>query len=153
YQAWQRDEHASRVSLMMALTTDEASELSGRARRDLVRTGIVEASGVLLANGNRAGVGDRIITRHNDRRLTMGRRDWVKNGDQWRVEARLDDGALRVRHLHADRTITLPADYVAQHVELAYATTVTRAQGMTVDTGHALMTPGMSRQQAYPALT
>jgi hypothetical protein len=34
-----------------------------------------------LADGNRASVGDVIITRSNDRRLRLAANDWVKNGD------------------------------------------------------------------------
>jgi hypothetical protein len=34
--------------------------------------------------------------------------------------------------------VDLPADYVAEHVELAYASSAHRAQGRTVDTAHAM---------------
>jgi len=37
----------------------------------------------LLADGNRASVGDVIITRTNNRRLRLTAIDWVKNGDRW----------------------------------------------------------------------
>ncbi len=40
---------------------------------------------VALADGNRASVGDVIITRTNDRRLRLTATDWVKNGDRWTV--------------------------------------------------------------------
>jgi hypothetical protein len=49
--------------------------------------------------------------------------------------------------------ITLPTQYVAHHVELAYATTAHRAQGDTVDTAHALVRPLMSREVLYVAMT
>ena len=38
-----------------------------------------------LADGNRASVGDVIITRSNDRRLRLTATDWVKNGDRWTI--------------------------------------------------------------------
>ena len=41
--------------------------------------------GCALADGNRASVGDVIITRSNDRRLRLTATDWVKNGDRWTV--------------------------------------------------------------------
>lgn len=64
--------------------------------------------------------------------------------------------------MHADGSITaeghpgrvvLPAPYVAAHVELAYAATVHRVQGMTSDTAHILVPDTMSRQQLYTGIT
>ena len=52
-----------------------------------------------------------------------------------------------------ESAVRLPADYVADHVELGYATTAHRAQGMTVDATFAVLRPGMSRELAYVALT
>ena len=57
---------------------------------------------------------------------------------------------------HHGRTV-LPADYVAEHVELDYARTIRRAQGLTVDHAHLVVTPGLSpggvlrRRQPSPA--
>ena len=96
-----------------------------------------------------------IITRHNDRRLALGR-TWVKNNDRWLVTAAHDDGALTIRREKSRwrTTITLPADYVAKNVDLGYAITAHRAQGATVDTAHALVaSPQMTREALYVALT
>ena len=49
--------------------------------------------------------------------------------------------------------ITLPADYVAQHVELGYATTAYRSQGRTVDTTHSMVSPTTTREVLYVAAT
>lgn len=50
--------------------------------------------------------------------------------------------------------LTLPAEYVATHVELGYAATINRVQGMTVDTSHILVDPqSTSREQLYVAAT
>jgi hypothetical protein len=49
--------------------------------------------------------------------------------------------------------VRLPSDYVAEHVELGYAATAHRAQGMTVDATYAVLRAGMSRELAYVALT
>jgi hypothetical protein len=80
-------------------------------------------------------------------------RDRVKNADAWRVLARYGDGALVVEHLDHHGRLQLPAAYVAEHVELAYATTVHRVQGATVDTAHALIEPTLSRELLYVAVT
>ena len=47
----------------------------------------------------------------------------------------------------------MPAAYVAEHVDLGYATTAHRAQGITVDTSHTLADPATSREALYVAMT
>ena len=47
----------------------------------------------------------------------------------------------------------LPRDYVAEHVELGYATTVHRAQGRTADTAHAFVNATAHREGLYVAAT
>ena len=56
----------------------------------------------------------------------------MKNGDRWTVTAADEDGSMALRRLNGNGEVILPADYVAHHVELAYATTAHRAQGCTV---------------------
>ena len=51
-----------------------------------------------LGDGNRASVGDVIITRTNDRRLRLTATDWVKNGDRWTITHINRSGDLTVRH-------------------------------------------------------
>ena len=76
------------------------AELNSRARADLIAAGQVAVDGVPLRDGTAAGVGDRVATRRNERRLAVNAgRDWVKNGDGWRVLAVHDDGvADRCEH-------------------------------------------------------
>src|SRR5665647_2665622 len=128
--------------------------LSMRARMDRVTEGIVEAGGVQLHDESIAGVGDVVVTRANARSQRVERgTDFVKNGDLWHVVERHDDGALRLRHTVHHGFITVPADYVAENVELGYAATVHRVQGMTVDTAHYLLTGGATRGHLYTGLT
>lgn len=56
-------------------------------------------------------------------------------------------------HRATGAILDIPAEYVARSVELAYATTVHRAQGSTVDTAHALITTGTGREEFYVAAT
>jgi len=159
YQAWQADRGAGLRSVMIAATGETVAELNQRARADLIAAGRVEASGVGLHDGTSAGVGDVIVTRLNERRLTTAGGAWVKNGDRWTVTGRFEDGSLAVRRLGKNDTphgaaLVLPVGYVATEVELGYATTVHRAQGSTVDTAHAVIDPSAaSRELLYVALT
>jgi hypothetical protein len=49
--------------------------------------------------------------------------------------------------------VVLPASYVAEHVELAYASSAHRAQGRTVDTAHALVSSTTTREVLYVMTT
>jgi putative transposon-encoded protein len=51
----------------------------------------------------------------------------VKNGDRFVVSAANADGSLTVRRFGGGAEVVLPSDYVADHVELSYATTATAA--------------------------
>ena len=155
YQAWRADQAEGKASVLIAEALDTVSELNTRARTDRVLAGDVALDGVRLHDRNEASRGDLVITRNNDRRLAMGR-GWVKNGDRWTVTRANDDGSLTVRRAHSKwrTTITLPAAYVSEHVELGYAITAHRAQGSTVDTAHAIVSsPEMTRESFYVAMT
>ena len=47
----------------------------------------------------------------------------------------------------------LPADHLSEHVDLGYAITVHRAQGLTADTAHLVLSPGTTREALYVGLT
>jgi conjugative relaxase-like TrwC/TraI family protein len=151
YVAWKQDTAAGQTSLMIAGDTATVGELNRRARADRVTAGDVSALGV-TAGEQAIGVGDWIVTRRNDRRLGE-RAAWVKNGDRWTVEATHPDGSLAVRRHGRSLSLVLPAGYVAEHVELGYATTTYRAQGRTVDTAHALINEATSRETLYVSAT
>jgi len=155
YQAWTTDLAAGRTSVMIAESVDTVTLLNTRARLDRIVAGHVTPTGqVALHDSTEASAGDLVVTRRNHRRLTVGR-GWVANGDRWTVTAARADGSLTVRRAgrrHGPK-VTLPADYVAAHVELAYATTAYRAQGATLDTAHAVVQPGMTRETCYVAMT
>lgn len=153
FTAWTRDTEQGLRSLLVADTAADVRRLNSRARATRVATGDVDADGVALHDQTRAGVGDVVVTRRNDRRLTLTRGAFVKNGDHWTVTARHADGSLGVRHTSTGATTRLPAEYVARDVELGYAITVTRAQGATADSAHALISARTTREALYVALT
>jgi hypothetical protein len=148
FAAWKRDVAAGHTSLMIAGDLGTVSELNARARADRVSDGQVLEDGVSVAGGETAGVGDQVRTRQNNRRLTSGQ-SWVRNGDRWTVIATFEHGDMTVRRANGAGMVHLPADYVREHVELAYASTAHRAQGRTVDTAHALVSPTTTREVLY----
>jgi ATP-dependent exoDNAse (exonuclease V) alpha subunit len=154
YEAWATDTRQGKTSLLIASTGRDVSALNARARLERINAGDVSTVGVELHDGNRAGVGDRIFTRVNSRVLTTcGGRDFVKNGDIWTVEERHRGGDLTVRHHRHGGRVRLPSQYVVESVELGYATTTARAQGMTVDTAHVLVDTNTNRESLYVAAT
>jgi conjugative relaxase-like TrwC/TraI family protein len=152
YQSWRNDLASGLSSLMIAGDQGTVAELNRRARTDLVAAGEVAAEGVDLGGGGTAGVGDIVLTRQNDRRLTVGTH-WVRNGDRWVVTGIGTDASLTVRGLKGGASVVLPARYVREHVELGYAATAHRAQGRTTDTAHVLISPTTTREVLYVAAT
>ena len=140
YTAWKADTKRGLHSLMLASDTATVNELNARARAERVASGVVIEEGVNVAGAMTAGVNDLVVTRENNRRLTTDT-SWVKNGDVWIVSATRANGSMTVTRVSGHGSVVLPAGYVAEHVELAYATTAHRAQGRTVDTAHAFVSP------------
>ena len=151
YDAWRADVEDGRDAVMLAGDAATVGELNARARAERVARGAVAGEGVEVA-GSLAGVGDVVVTRENDRRLRAGA-GWVRNGDRWTVTATGRDGSLRVARIDSHDAVVLPAPYAGEHVELAYATTVHRAQGRTVECAHAFVSPTTTREVLYVALT
>jgi len=67
YAAWKNDVDAGKSSLMIAGDSATVTELNARARADRVLEGTVSNDGLLIADGQTAGVGDEVVTRQNNR--------------------------------------------------------------------------------------
>ena len=161
YTTWQTDTEHGVPAILIAADSHTVEVLNTRAHNDRVADGLVAPDGLTKTDGTTIAVGDRVLTRANNRRLRTPS-GHVRNGDLWQVTAiAAADGALTVtpvtRPGSAIRAtggeVTLPADYVAEHVDLGYATTTHRAQGITVDRTHVLAAPGMVRENLYVAMT
>lgn len=155
YQAWRTDTLAGRASVLVTDSNESVLALNNRARVDLVLDGTVDARReVELHDGTRAAAGDTVITRRNDRRLRAGR-GWVRNGDRWTITDVRDDGSLTLRRAGKKwgASVVLPAGYAAEDLDLGYAVTSYRAQGITVDSSHVLADDSMTRENFYVAMT
>lgn len=167
YRRWLADYLAGKDTVLLAASNAEARELAERARAELVELGLVEAEGVRVREGLTAGVGDRIMTRQNTRRITddegrpVTNRDvlkidgWVRSADPDHAEP---VAAQVRRYLGRDAETgaeqwtapyTVGTRYLATQAELAYASTVHAAQGRTVDTTHSVIRPGVGRHMLY----
>jgi conjugative relaxase-like TrwC/TraI family protein len=157
YAAWREDTRAGRASILVAEARETVTQLNERARADLILDGtITPGREVTMHDGTQAAKGDRVITRENNRRLrSKNGKSWVRNGDRWTVTNVSEDGSITVRPegRRFGGALVLPASYVAEQVELGYAITGHRAQGITVDTAHAVVTATTTRENFYVAMT
>ncbi|WP_422758484.1 MobF family relaxase [Paenarthrobacter sp. C1] len=156
YSAWHSDVLAGRVSVLIAPDNETVQMLNERAQADRVSLGDVDAECTLvLRDGLRAGRGDIVIARRNDRSIRDDRGEFLRNGTLLEVTG-VDrrHGALNAIRKDAGAALLLPSSYVESSVELGYATTAHRSQGLTVDTGHTVVTPGrLTRELLYVSMT
>ena len=156
YSAWHSDVSAGRNSVLIAPDNETVQMLNERAQADRVSLGHVDAElTVVLRGGLRAGRGDVVIARRNDRTVRDDRGEFIRNGtllELTGVDRR--HGALNAIRKDTGAALLLPSSYVESSLELGYATTAHRSQGLTVDTGHTVVTPGrLTRELLYVSMT
>jgi hypothetical protein len=146
---------------VVADTREQVGEFNAAIRGRLVADGRVDDTHVVTTRaGQRIGAGDRIATRRNDRDLD------VANRDTWTVSAVGQRGGLLVTADTATGDVSrgdvtptgakvrvLPRDYVADQVELAYASTVHGVQGDTVPVAHLVIGDQTGAAAAYVGMT
>jgi len=152
WRAWAADTNCGLASLLITSATADVTALNERARAARITAGQVDGQvSVGLADGTRAGAGDRIVTRRNHR---LGDGTELVNRARWQAGRVHPDGSLDASPELPDATLgrrlRLPADYVAAHVELGYAATAYGAQGLSVDSAHAVVgIDGVDREALY----
>jgi exodeoxyribonuclease V alpha subunit len=134
------------ATAVTAATNEEALALNLRIRDRRVAAKQVDDTRVARGMDNVAiGAGDRIVTRRNDTT-----RD-VANREAFTVEAIASDGTLSARA--GERHVRLDASYVAEAVQLGYATTDYGNQGVTTDTSITLVSDSTSAGGLYVGAT
>jgi ATP-dependent exoDNAse (exonuclease V) alpha subunit len=152
FSAWLAARRAGESVVVVAPDHAMVDALALRARDVRVDTRAVEPGG-LIAGAQVVGRGDEIVSTQNERRLITTSGVWVRNGDRWCVDARHSDGSLSVSHLGNRGRVVLPAHYVAEHVALAYAVTVHKAEGVTVDRAVLLADSATMAEHLYVGMT
>ncbi|MDJ0434674.1 MULTISPECIES: MobF family relaxase [Rhodococcus erythropolis group] len=158
FEAYVADVEEEKVTLMVAPTNDLVRELNLKATAYYRDKGTVTGDGILLADGLEGSLGDVVVTRKNNSKYVVkddqGKRTGrVNNGDLWTIVEVGVDGSLRLENNVSGGRVVVAADYVADNVQLGYAATVHRSQGMTVGACHVLTDSGMDRQGFYVAMT
>lgn len=123
-----------RSAIIIAATNNVVSDINERFMHDRRLSGEVDATRTVRLRGDvDAGIGERILTRHNDRQLLDAAGDFIRNGTTAVVTEIRADGSIVAERDDSRASIVLPADYLSAHTQLGYATTAHRSQGVTVD--------------------
>ena len=145
---WDRERIAApnQTRIILTHTNDEVRELNEAARDRMRAAGeLGDDVRVKTERGARAfASGDRIMFLKNERSLEVknGTLGTLEQVNQQSMTVRTDDG----------RSVSFDTkDYA--HVDHGYAATIHKAQGMSVDRGHLLATPGMDRHGSYVGMT
>ena len=145
---WDRDRQANPDAsrIILTHTNAEVRELNEAARNAMRASGdLGEDVRLKVERGDRDfAEGDRIMFLRNERGLE------VKNGTLGTVE-QVGERSMTVR-IDDGRSVAFDTkDYA--HIDHGYAATIHKAQGMTIDRGHVLATPGMDRHGAYVGMS
>lgn len=142
-------EHAGRSERVALVTSTnaEAQAINEAIQQRRVDEGKLAIDRVAVGQSEqRILVGDIVQTRRNDRESD------VENRALWTVGAIREDGAVQLVSLgdSGDARDVTP-DYLAEHVHLAYASTVHGIQGETTDA--AMVGPGVDAAGLYVGMT
>lgn len=134
-----------RVALVTA-TNAEAQQINERIQQERLETGALNADRFAVGqDGQRLLVGDIVQTRRNDASFGIDNRAlWVLTRitrDGVRLASLTDSGDIRA----------VDSGYAAEHIHLAYASTVHGIQGETVD--HSYVGPGVDAAGLYVGMT
>jgi Ti-type conjugative transfer relaxase TraA len=141
--------------LVLAYTRKDVADLNAMMKAELVKTGkvaerdvditvTVKEADIERQENQGFAIGDRVLFRKNDPDLGVmnGLFGTIKAAGKERFQVVLDNGK---------DVIFSPQDY--NHIQLGYACTVHKSQGVTVDEAHVLATPHFDRHTSYVALS
>ncbi|MGH9077087.1 MAG: MobF family relaxase [Acidimicrobiales bacterium] len=149
---WSSSRAAGQSTLIVASTRAEVDDLNDLARQHLTAAGAL-GDPTVTAGGRQFAVGDEVCAWRNDRRIG------ILNGTRatiTAIDANNGDLTLAVagRAVPAGRSVVVPYEYAeAGHLGHGYATTIHKAQGITVDRALVLGSDRLYREAGYTALS
>lgn len=144
--AWEADLRAGWETILLAWRRRDVAALNERARQRRIQAGAITGPEMEAPGGKRYAVGDRVVTlapSGDGRFVTTSERGTVAAVRPEQLTVRFDDGRherLSGEQLGSDR------------LDHAYALTVHRMQGATVDRAH-VFADGGGRELAYVAVS
>ncbi|MDA8256593.1 MAG: relaxase domain-containing protein [Betaproteobacteria bacterium] len=152
-QAVVSDLGAGKSSMALAARRADVAAINDQARALAREAGLLkgedarfttQASKDAAEKDKQFAVGDRVITLQNDRSLN------VKNGQTWTVKE-ASDGRLTLKRDGDGRELRI-SEQQYKHIDHAYAATVHKSQGVTIDRAHVVHDSAMSdRSLSYVA--
>jgi ATP-dependent exoDNAse (exonuclease V) alpha subunit len=143
--AWFADVRAGREAVLMAWRRSDVAALNERTRQRFIAAGLIAGPELEAPGGKRYAAGDRVVTPAPGERgqFVTSERGTVTAVHQARLTVQFDDG----------RSQTLSGEELgADRLDRAYAVTVHRMQGATVDRAH-VFADGGGRELAYVAMS
>ena len=145
------------ASVLVTEAAHAVHELNERARAERILDGDTDPSREVTARRRHPRLGrrpghhppQRPPAPHAARRLGQERRPLADHRHPRRRLGRRQTPATA----DSAATVVLPPAYVAEHVDLGYAVTAHRAQGITVDTAHVVVTGSTTRENLYVSMT
>ncbi|MDQ6752477.1 MAG: relaxase domain-containing protein [Actinomycetota bacterium] len=156
FTGWATDQKAGLTSILIAPDNDTVRTLNQRAQDERAINGTLNSRHTVpLSDGLTAGRGDLILARRNDRSIRDSRGGFIRNGTLLTIaEGPNRSGTVVCTRTDTGATLTLDRGYLSRSTELGYATTAHRSQGITVDTGHIVVTEGrLTRELFYVGMT
>ncbi len=151
---WSAATAAGQTIAITATTNEHVDLINHRVQRHRLATGdITNDARTVGIDRQPIHVGDHVATRRNERHLRTSSGDMVRNRETWTVTQICDTGDVTARRHGSNDAVILPADYVAEKVQLGYATTEHGNQGDTHDVALALVTPATTVRGFYVAMT
>jgi len=131
---------------LVTSTNEEAQQINDAIQQRRIESGQISERRVAVGQKEqRLLVGDVVQTRRNDKDLD------VSNRDLWVIKSIRRSGVTLVSTSDAGDERRVPHEYVAEHVHLAYASTVHGIQGETTDA--SVVGPGVDASGLYVGLT
>jgi conjugative relaxase-like TrwC/TraI family protein len=143
--AWEADLRADHEAVLLAWRRRDVTALNERARQHRLAAGAIKGPEIEAPGGKRYARRDRVVilAPGQSGRFVTSERGTVAVADGDRLTVRFDDG----------RTEVLTGDELASdRLDHAYAVTVHRMQGATVDSAH-VFADGGGRELAYVAMS
>ncbi len=149
---WQHHSPHGRVAIT-TMSNDHVAAINDRIQQTRIEVGQLGARSGEIADGRHAHVGDTVVTRRNCRSLVTTGDDHVRNRDYWTVTHIGDNGGLTASRIDGHGSVTLPADYAHEFVQLGYAATEPGNQSDDAHRAITLVSPATTCRGLYVAIT
>lgn len=151
---WSQTHAAGETLAITASSNDHVDRINTAIQSARAAAGDIDPTTLAPIGGTEfACVGDVVVTRRNNRRLTTTTGDVVRNRETWTVTGIGADGTITASSNEGTGVVELPADYAAEHVHLGYAATEHGNQGDTTAAAIEVVTDATSRRGLYVGAT